>query len=343
MSVCFSSAEMDLSPARNSSNTSLEEPCLINKNNSVFTAMPVYIVVITVLGIVLNVFVLAVFCFHKKSCTVAEIYLSNLALADLVLLCFLPFWAKNIANRYIWTFSKGLCKLVNSQIAMNAYCSIYFLVLVSIDRYMALVHPLSSERIRRPFYAKLGCLMVWIFGFLLTLPILIFRNVKVHPELNTTQCLLDYGEENKYLHLRFELMTIILGFIIPICIIFVSTLKIIAALKGRLLEALNDQKKEHKATALILTVLLAFLICWVPFHLGKILGVLFFHGYLRCSVTLYIYQQISIYLAFFNSVLNPLLYVIVGKNFQKKAKELFSRQSSNRTLTFSLVSARTNV
>ncbi|XP_034714822.1 B2 bradykinin receptor-like isoform X2 [Etheostoma cragini] len=50
------------------------------------TVVPACMLLISVLGIVMNLFVLTVFCFHKKACTVAEIYLSNLAAADLFLM-----------------------------------------------------------------------------------------------------------------------------------------------------------------------------------------------------------------------------------------------------------------
>ncbi|MEQ2245915.1 hypothetical protein ILYODFUR_032944 [Ilyodon furcidens] len=89
---------------------------------------------ISVLGIALNICILMVFILHKKPCTVAEIYLTNLAAADLVLVSFLPFWAISAWNKHKWIFGRALCKMVNVGILMNVYCSIYFLVLVSIDR-----------------------------------------------------------------------------------------------------------------------------------------------------------------------------------------------------------------
>ncbi|XP_076013568.1 uncharacterized protein LOC143006131 [Genypterus blacodes] len=122
------------------------------------------LLVISVLGIVGNVFVLLVFCLHKKSCTVAEIYFSNLAAADLLLMACLAIFVANIANMYNWYFDPALCILVKISMKMNACCSIYILVLVSIDRYVALVHPMSYGRMRRPKYAKLGCVLVWGFS-----------------------------------------------------------------------------------------------------------------------------------------------------------------------------------
>ncbi|XP_061599388.1 B2 bradykinin receptor-like [Cololabis saira] len=299
--------------------------CNLENDDRTFQVVPVYILIVAVLGIVLNMFVLMVFCLHKKACTVPQIYLSNLAAADLVLVSCLPFWAINVSRKFVWTFDESLCKIINVGIVMNAYCSIYFLVLVSIDRYMALVHPMTQMRMRRPSYAKLGCLLVWGLGFLLSLPSLIFRKLDFEG-----RCHIDYP---KNMYLVFELMLFIFSFCIPISIISFCTIKIIKVLTNRLTEALGSQNKDQKATTLVLAVLLAFLICWVPFHLTKMTTILSKMGIItKCSVlyVLLICRQTFTYFAFFNSVLNPILYVIVGKNFRTKTKELFKQWSDVR-------------
>ncbi|KAM8917515.1 B2 bradykinin receptor-like [Spinachia spinachia] len=299
------------------------------------TVLPPYILVISVLGILLNVFVLGVFCFHKKACSVAEIFLSNMAAADLILMAFMPFWAVNAANAFNWPFADVLCPMVTLSITMNAYCSIYFLVLISIDRYVALVHPLVHDAIRRPKYAKLGCLLVWCFGLLLSVPTLVYRKVKYHRESGFHICQLAYP--NGTVRNLFNVMLIMFSFIIPISIISFCTFRIIQALNNRLAVGSNTQKMEHKATTLVLAVLLAFMICWVPFHLTRIVD-MFKYADLITNCTLItiinICSHVSMNLAFFNSVLNPVLYVIVGKNFRKKVRELFKQRTTNRTTTF---------
>uniref|UniRef100_A0A4W6EMF1 B1 bradykinin receptor n=1 Tax=Lates calcarifer TaxID=8187 RepID=A0A4W6EMF1_LATCA len=318
--------------------------CLKETKEWTYAVVPIYILVIAVLGIIFNVFVLMVFCLHKKACTVPEIYLSNLAAADLVLVSCLPFWAVSAARKFNWPFGGSLCKLVNLSITMNVYCSIYFLVLVSIDRYMALVHPLSHERLRRPKFAKLGCLLVWALGLLLSVPTLIYREVKYFSGINATVCYLNYPSPT--VQLLTEGMLTMLSVIIPISIISFCTFKIIQALNNRLMKSSNSQKKEQKATTLVLAVLVAFLICWVPFHLVKIIEWLMRAKVLRgCKLgtVVDICKQIFIYLAFFNSVLNPILYVIVGKNFRRKVKELFKQRSLKRRATLSLTSTRTSL
>ncbi|XP_061699938.1 B2 bradykinin receptor [Syngnathoides biaculeatus] len=286
-------------------------------------SQPIYMGVITVLGVVLNALVLLVFCLHKKACTVAEIYLSNLAAADLLLSCCLPFWAVNIAQGFNWPFGAAMCKTVNAGIKMNVYSSIYFLVLVSMDRYVALVHPMSHGRMRRPKYAKLGVLLVWAFGLLLSAPTLVFRVVKHFPEYDVHACVLDFPSRG--VMLMCDIMLIVFSFVIPIAVISFCTVKIIQVLSKRSIERFNAEKSEQKATTLVLAVLVAFLICWVPFHVVTVLDVLIKAGamggcHLEAAVD--ICSQIFDYLAFFNSIVNPILYVIVGKNFRKKAREV---------------------
>lgn len=294
-----------------------------------------YILIITVLGIMLNVFVLMVFCLHKKACTVAEIYLSNLAAADLLLVCCLPFWAVNISNGFNWPFGEFLCKIITVGIKMNADSSIYLLVLVSIDRYVALVHTMSYGQMRRPKYAKLGCLLMWGLGFLLSVPALSFRRVQYFPNYDINACFLDYP--NHTVELFCDVMLVVCSFIIPISIISFCTVKIIQTLRIKAIERLNAEKTEQRATTLMLVVLLAFLICWVPFHIITILDLLYrveLVGGCHLSRFLEIGNQVFTYFAFFNSVLNPILYVIVGKNFRKKVAEVFS-QWSNKKAAFS--------
>uniref|UniRef100_A0A4W4F658 B2 bradykinin receptor n=1 Tax=Electrophorus electricus TaxID=8005 RepID=A0A4W4F658_ELEEL len=291
-----------------------------------YTMQPVYMFVICVLGIMGNVFVLLVFCLHKKACTVAEIYLGNLAAADLLLMFSLPFWALNVANSFEWQFGSVMCRLVNMCASMNMYCSIYFLVLVSADRYVALVHTLSHGHIRRPWYAKLSCLAVWSLGVLLSIPTLNFRTVKHMSEYRVSACILNYP--SRVVELACDILLIVLGFIIPVSVISYCTWKIIRALQGQVTDRFNAVNTEKKATVLVLAVLLAFLVCWVPFHLITLLDILLRLKVLGGCVlhnVLDICNQIFTYLALSNSVLNPILYVIVGKNFRKKVKEIFEQ------------------
>ncbi|TRY92497.1 hypothetical protein DNTS_028198 [Danionella cerebrum] len=296
-----------------------------------YIMQPAFMFIIFALGILGNIFVLLVFSLHKKACTVAEIYLGNLAAADLLLVICLPFWALNVANGFDWQFGMVMCRLVNTGIRMNMFCSVFLLVLVSVDRYIALVHALSSGRMRRARYAKLSCIAVWIFGLILNIPTLHFRAIQFIPELNIIACILDYPNTN--VGLACDILLILIGFIVPIVVITYCTVKIIRALHKQVVDRFNAENTERKATVLVLAVMVVFLFCWVPFHLVTVMDILMRFGLFGgCSfgTGLDISNQIFTYLALSNSVLNPILYVIVGKNFRKKVRELLKQLTEKR-------------
>ncbi|NXK17797.1 BKRB2 protein, partial [Arenaria interpres] len=284
---------------------------------------PGFLWVLFVLGAIENSFVLIVLCFHKSRCTVAEIYLANMALADLLLVCTLPFWAINITNNFDWPFGLFLCKAVNIMSSMNFYSSIYFLTLVSIDRYLALVKTMSLGRMRRTVCAKWNSFVVWTCALLLCSPAMVFRNLQYYEEYNVTACMLVYPAS--YWRPANNCLLNIVGFVIPLCVITYCTLQIIKALRSSELQKLKVVQTERKATVLVLAVLLLFIVCWLPFQITTFIDTI--SNLTHTSKCLEhindLLTQIAVFCAYSNSCLNPVLYVIVGKHFQKKAVEFY--------------------
>ncbi|NXI64828.1 BKRB2 protein, partial [Anseranas semipalmata] len=287
------------------------------------TFQPGFLWFIFILGAIENVFVLIVLCFHKSRCTVAEIYLANMAFADLMLVCSLPFWAINISNNFQWPFGLFLCKAVNTISHMNFYSSIYFLTLVSIDRYLALVKTMSLGRMRRTVCAKWNSFVVWMCALLICSPAMVFRKLQYHEEYNITACSLAYPAP--YWHPANNCLLNTVGFVIPLCVISYCTTQIIKALRSSELQKLKLIQTERRATMLVLAVLLLFIICWLPFQISTFIDtVCYLAATLQCLEEINdIVTQIATYCAFSNSCLNPVLYVIVGKHFQKKAVEFY--------------------
>ncbi|NXE25866.1 BKRB2 protein, partial [Ardeotis kori] len=311
---------------------------------------PGFLWFIFILGAIENSFVLIVLCFHKSRCTVAEIYLANMALADLMLVCALPFWAINISNNFQWPFGLFLCKAVNIMSNMNFYSSIYFLTLVSIDRYLAFVKTMSLGRMRRTVCAKWNSFIIWMCALLICSPAIVFRNLHYYEEYNITACGLVYPAS--YWEPVNNCLLNTVGFVIPLCVITYCTMQIIKALQGRELQNLKLVQTERKATVLVLAVLLLFIICWLPFQISTFIDTIhYFIPTLTCLEKINdILTQVGTYCAFSNSCLNPVLYVIVGKHFQKKAVEFYKdlfpkrcRKSQSVQMENSLDTLRTSI
>ena len=249
----------------------------------VHTMQPGYMSIICAVGMAGNAFVLLVFCHHRpRHRTAADVYLGNLAAADLLMVSCLPFWVATVVGRFQWSFGQTMCQLVNMLISMNYYCSVLFLTLVSADRYLALTRPLSSHRGegagrgRRAPWAHGLCLGVWAVGALLSLPALLFRTVDFFPQLGVDACFLDYPHEGW--RMRYNLTVNLVGFLIPVPVVSFCTYHICrvlresCALRGRSCREQTTTTTtaaavmavvvvERKAAYLVLVVLAVFVLC----------------------------------------------------------------------------------
>ncbi|XP_023986843.1 B2 bradykinin receptor isoform X4 [Physeter macrocephalus] len=280
--------------------------------------------VLFILAALENAFVLSVFCLHKSSCTVAEVYLGNLAAADLLLACGLPFWAITIANNFDWLFGEVLCRVVNTVLYMNLYSSICFLMLVSIDRYLALVKTMSTGRMRRVRWARLYSLVIWGCTLFLSLPMLAFRTTREYGAEghNVTACVIVYPSRSWEVFTNSLLNSV--GFLLPLSTIAFCTVQITRVLRNNEMQKFKEVQTERKATVLVLAVLLLFVVCWLPFQISTFLDTLQRLDVLS-SCWVDVFTQIASYVAYSNSCLNPLVYVIVGKSFRKKSREVYGR------------------
>lgn len=298
----------------------------------IHTIVPPYIFTISLAGLLFNSFVLVVFFAHKDRLTVAEIYLSNMALADFILLCSLPFWAMNVLNEFNWPYGEALCKIVNALIIINFYTSIFTLVMISIDRYIAFVKPMKASWLRRTLYAKVICFILWILGVLLSTPTIAHRKVKFFEDYETTACVLDYTHDS-YWKLAHQIVINVVGFVLPVLVIVFSSGNIIKVLSERRESVGFYHTSDKKASVLVYAVTLVFLLCWGPFQVITFLDILCDVSVLDeklWSDSLDIGRQLSAYLAFLNSVLNPFLYVFSGQYFRKKVSAIYRKTRYQR-------------
>ena len=134
-----------------------------------------YFLVCTV-GLCGNALVIYVILRYAKMKTVTNIYILNLAVADVLFMLGLPFIAIQLALVH-WPFGPVLCRVVMTLDSLNQFTSIFCLMVMSIDRYLAVVHPIRSTKWRKPRMAKTINLTVWGVSLLVNLPIVIYSGL----------------------------------------------------------------------------------------------------------------------------------------------------------------------
>lgn len=296
----------------------------------IFTLIPIIYGFNFVIGIVGNSMVVAVIYCYMKLKTVANIFVLNLAVSDLTFLITLPMWATVTATRYHWPFGEFLCKASGGLVIFNLYTSVFFLTALSIDRYLAIVHPVRSRRFRTVAYARITCVVIWLVGFMLSVLTAMTRGVHRIKDTNSTMCgTMYYSIGNavkwKQFLLAISLMKSLLGFLVPFIIIITCYCLIGRALLGAKHIQKSSRSREDEVLRMLAAAVLAFFLCWVPhqvFHIMQLLTQLTHAD--NCGLLEIIDTAIpfTICIAYFNSCVNPIVYGFVGHNFRKNLLRL---------------------
>ncbi|KAL1267142.1 hypothetical protein QQF64_002817 [Cirrhinus molitorella] len=260
-----------------------------------------------ILGVPGNAFVMYVAGLKMKR-TVNTVGFLNLATADLLCcLCSLFYVIRSI-EKY-WPYGSIMCKILPYIMLITMFTSVFTLSLISLDRFTQVITPVWAQNHRSLLIARLSCGVAWILASVLSLPFMMLA--ETYTENNQTHCMY-YQPDEESLYGRLSIIRFIFGFLVPlICI--TTCYGFIAHKLGR------SRFHSRRAIRIMLAVIVAFFLCWLPYHtvdLIMIYGDKRRQSYLVAAAV----DPLAISLAFFNSCLNPILYVFMGQNFKSNVK-----------------------
>uniref|UniRef100_A0A8C5QRK5 Somatostatin receptor 3 n=1 Tax=Leptobrachium leishanense TaxID=445787 RepID=A0A8C5QRK5_9ANUR len=255
--------------------------------------------------------------------SVTALYILNLALADDLFMLGLPFLAAQNALSY-WPFGSPVCRIVMTLDAVNQFTSIFCLTVLSLDRYLAVVRPVQSAKWRRPKVAKCVNITVWILSFLVVLPVVFFSGVPG----NSGTCHIAWPEPAQAWRTGFIIYTAALGFFCPLLVICICHILIVAQLRlsGQRVRVAPNRRQgpERKVTKMVALTVTAFFLCWFPFYALNIINLLW---PLPESPRLYGLYSFVVALSYANSCLNPIIYALLARPFQRGLRRILCRAS----------------
>ncbi|XP_029314774.1 G-protein coupled receptor 1 [Cottoperca gobio] len=286
-----------------------------------------------VLGLIGNGTVIWVTAFKSKK-TVTSIWLLNLAMADFVFVLFLPFYIDYILQDFHWDFGLVMCKLNSFVSVMNMYASVLFLTVLSIDRYVSLVHLNWSQKYRTIQKAWVVCGCIWLLAAATSSPALVFRDtMRLH---NKVVCFNNFHTQDGHTAAMRHIMLVVIrttvGFLLPFTTICVTG--ILLAIK---VNRSGGSVRLSSFSKTVSAVILAFFLCWAPFH-TFILMELSIHSSFYLYDILKAGFPLATSLGILNSCINPLLYMLLGKKVRRILKHacLDITKSSLRELSQSI-------
>nr|XP_020491517.1 somatostatin-like receptor F_48D10.1 [Labrus bergylta] len=274
-----------------------------------------------IVGLIGNTLAIYVVLCYTKMKTVTNIYILNLAVADELYILGLPFLTTQNVLSY-WPFGSFLCRVVMTADSMNQFTSIFCLTVMSIDRYLAVVHPIRSTKWRHPRVAKVVSAAVWAVSFVVVLPVVIFSDVQD----TFNSCNMIWPEPKNVWSTAFILYTATVGFFGPLLIICLCYLLIIVKVKSSGARAgfTKRRRSERKVTRMVVVIVVVFVLCWLPFFIINMINLVVIIP--ESSVTAGIYF-FAVILSYVNSCANPVLYGFLSDNFKQSFRHVLCVRS----------------
>ncbi|KAM6995351.1 C-C chemokine receptor type 2-like [Tautogolabrus adspersus] len=278
--------------------------------------LPTIYSLVFILGFIGNGLVVCVLMKHRNQTNLTDICLFNLALSDLLFVLTLPFYA-HYAVVGQWIFGDFMCQITAGLHNTGFYCSIFFMVVITIDRYMVILHAHKVAGYRTLRAGIALSVVVWLLSLSVSLPVFIFTRA------NDSQGLNCYYNPQSDIWKHYNIFTAnILGLLIPMLVMVVCYSRIIPILLNM------RSKKNHRVVKLIISIVVVFFIFWAPYNISLFLTVLKsklpgdvcdLEQNLRLTVT------VTESFAYTHCCLNPIIYAFVGQKFMRRVLQLLRK------------------
>ncbi|XP_011875046.1 PREDICTED: allatostatin-A receptor-like isoform X2 [Vollenhovia emeryi] len=283
----------------------------------VVVVVPLFFGIIGILGFAGNSLVVVVVAANPGMRSTTNILIINLAVADLLFVIFcVPFTATDFVLPY-WPFGNVWCKIVQYLIIVTAYASVYTLVLMSLDRYLAVVHPIASMSWRTENHAIQAICVAWVVILALSAPAFVIHGEEADngPSENQTACRI----LEQYDWTSFQVSFFLTSYVLPlvlICIFYMAML--IKLWRGARVSA-ESRRGRRRVTRLVFVVVGVFAACWCPIQVILVTKSLQVYPLTTATVMV---QIVSHILAYTNSCINPFLYAFLSDNFRKAFRKI---------------------
>ena len=256
--------------------------------------------------------------------------IANMAMSDLLLPIFLIPVGLTDLHVGSWliggTLGQALCKIHPFLIEISMKVSIQSLVLITVDRYAAVVVPLRSPLISRKVCR---CLIVgtWILAVPFSWPYLFTYNLVEYQEgkrcMNQGEVI--FGEKSSFgIYL---LSACILFFYIPFVVLVILYSIILIKLKnqvhpGEQSASVEEQRTRRNRNVLKMTIaiVVAFFICWIPFSIQLV--TIYFIPKITLDCKFFVSFNVALFMAYTNCAINPIICLTFTRNYRQGLRRL---------------------
>lgn len=310
----------------NSSEIHNDARCSLD-DSSLSLALIVFYSIIFVVGLAGNIIALFAFLrIHQKRNSI-QVYLLNVAVADLLLIFCLPFRILyHATNR--WMFGKIFCKVVGTLFYMNMYISIVLLGLISLDRYIKINKSVRRPKMLTTTRSVQICCLVWaiaLTGFIVVVAPSFFKT----EDSNSTQCFHYRSKQNAKTEAILNYITVLIFWVVFFLLIlsYVKIAKNLLKISRRRANFPNAGKYTKTARNSFI-VLIIFTICFVPYHMFRFVYITSQLQTPSCywREIIHTCNEAMLIFSSFNSCLDPVMYFLMSRSVRKTVFQLICRK-----------------
>ncbi|CAF3028727.1 unnamed protein product [Rotaria socialis] len=291
----------------------------------------VAIVIYTILSIVTvggNALVYLTVFHYMGIATGTNLFIANLAVTDFFIgLVCIPIVLISDYLLSDWPFGIFMCKFTSFAQSVFVVCTVYTLIAMSVDRYVAIIYPLHAKLTRKQCYVLIAAL--WAFSIVFSFPIYFemhivricfHRDFEDTKEYSQTVC--QTNGLSTSIQTIYNIMTLTIIYLLPLIILSIVYLRLGWQLnrsqapgEAHSRRDAKIKKSKRKVIKMCSIVVIMFGVCWFPMQLYTNI----LHPYLNR-----IFDQKYMphfYFAFHlmamsNSCVNPFIYGIMSSKFR---------------------------
>nr|BBI36950.1 rhodopsin [Etmopterus molleri] len=278
-----------------------------------FSVIAAYMMFLIVVGFPVNFLTLFVTFQHKKLRQPLNYILLNLAVANLFMV-FGGFTTTVVTslNGY-FVFGPTGCNLEGFFATLGGEVSLWSLVVLAIERYVVVCKPISNFRFTNE-HAMSGVIFTWTMALACAVPPLLGWSRYI-PEGMQCSCGIDYYTPKPEINNEsFVIYMFVVHFSIPLTIIFFCYGRLVCAVKeaaAQQQESETTQRAEREVTRMVVIMVFAFLICWLPY------AGMAFYSFLNQGMEIgAIVMSIPAFFAKGSALYNILIYILMNRQFR---------------------------
>ncbi|XP_078253236.1 proteinase-activated receptor 1-like [Rhinoraja longicauda] len=276
----------------------------------------------------LNLLAILLFLFKVVTANnTAVMYMTNLAVADLLFVLLLPLKISYNFSGNDWRLGWFLCRLVTGGFYAYMCSSVLLMTCISVDRCLAVVYPIRWTIWRSRRRSACLCLASWLLSICGTLPFFLTEQTVYIADLNITTCHDVQSFDALHIFSLYCLPYLLVVFFLVLLVVnTVCNAKIISKLHSA--SAVNPQGKRH-AIVLAIIVLCVFIVCFTPTNIILVLHALnLIH---ENGESYYFAYVLCLCLCSVSCCLDPLIYYYASSSFQNQLHHLL-RSGQNKMI-----------